>query len=84
MYSGPERASDPDDLAWRERQAELLFSPRFQPAMRSCLGPRCRGRRTFLSAHAGERLCGRCKSLLNRRYGAFDDADDADWQDGGK
>lgn len=61
---------DDGDRAWRER----LRSPRYRPARRTCIGPLCRGRRSFQSEHCGERLCPRCKAHLNALYGEFDAA----------
>lgn len=61
--------SDDDPDWWRRR----LRDPRLMPAMRRCLGPVCWGRRTFHSAHAGDRICPRCRALLHRLYGIGDD-----------
>jgi len=53
-------------------------SPRFNPAERTCLGPGCLGRRTFHSAHAGERICPGCRQILRRRFGVDCPAEDWD------
>ena len=39
------------------------------PALRPCIGPRCRGKRSFMSAHAGNRLCPSCAQLVDRLDG---------------
>lgn len=65
---------DPDEASRRRRRDD----PRFRPAMRACLGPRCLGRVRFLSSHAGHRICPDCRELLHRRYGVlFGDAGNA-------
>jgi len=64
-----------EDLDWRDHLAwaEARSGPRFRPGRRTCLGPLCRGRRTFDSDHAGIRVCEACRALLARRYGEFDE-----------
>lgn len=50
--------------------------PRFDPAMRVCLGPLCIGRRRFQSEHAGHRICPACRASLRRLGGVhFHDGD---------
>lgn len=61
-----------DDALRRQRQRD----PRFNPAMRACLGPLCLGRRHFRSEHAGHRICPACREALRRVYGVhFHDGD---------
>ena len=35
-------------------------------AMRTCLGPICRGMKKFKSAHKGERICRSCRQSIDR------------------
>lgn len=45
-----------------------------QQAMRTCLGPICKGRKTFLSEGPHNRLCERCRARANELDGHGPDA----------
>ncbi len=48
---------------------------RGERAMRTCLGPLCLGRKSFLSDHPGNRLCPGCKGCVRLLSGHAPDPD---------
>jgi len=66
---------DAEAALWADLRAwdQARSGPRFRPAQRTCLGPLCHGRVAFASAHAGERLCKRCRDHISALYGICGD-----------
>ena len=53
-------------IAHAEYEAELFeFGPVRQARPRSCLGPNCLGKKTFMSEHEGHRLCLSCRKTVS-------------------